>query len=173
VPSSCPEIVEPSPAQCPSGGFLATYAADGCINGFECITCPVLGDPNFCPNGIVVVALKDGKCATSADAISCVPCAASEPPVVNWCNDGAKIVKKDGKCLDSAECICPEFDACAGNATALLVPESACGRFICNLVGCEAPAQPTTTCAGRFEWTFDTATGCAAEAVCKPFSAAP
>lgn len=160
----CIEIVQPGPAQCPSGGFVPKYGPDGCLESYTCLSCPVLGDPSFCADGTIAVGVKDGKC--DYGKISCVPCNAAEPPVENFCNDGKKVVKQDGKCLDAALCVCPEIDACSGTATALPVPGSHCGAIHCNPLGCAAPTpQPTPDCAGPLFWQTDEK-GCATQLSC-------
>ena len=163
---SCIEIVEPSADQCPSGGFTPKYGADGCITGYSCVTCPVAGDPSFCANGTVVVPLKkDGTCDYAK--LACVPCAPAEPPFPGFCNDGAKVVKKDGKCLGATECSCLDQSACPPDRKTLPIPGSACQLFTCNKVDCPTPSQPSGSCDGNYVWQRD-ANDCATTALCTP-----
>ena len=164
-PSACPEVIEPGPNQCPSGGFVPKYNASGCISGFDCKSCPLLGDPSFCSNGTIRVGIKDGQC--DYGNVSCQSCNAAQPPLVNWCNDGVIAEKQDGKCLSGAECHCPSYAPCPPDSVTLPIPGSFCGAFDCVDVACPTPPQPTETCIGDFMWAKD-AKGCATQAVCNP-----
>lgn len=166
--ASCPEFPLPAPDTCPSGGFDYTYDAKGCIESFTCVSCHVVGDPSYCSDGTITVAIKDGKCDyNTPNSISCVPCAAAAPPEANWCNDGALIVKDaDGKCLDAAECSCPDLAACPPNAKSVAIPGSFCGKFVCNDVSCPNVTPPAgVSCDGNFSWERDDK-GCVTTLVC-------
>lgn len=56
---SCPDLSQPSPGFCGGAAYAPTYAASGCINGFECtpMTCAT--------GGGACVALSPGSCASN------------------------------------------------------------------------------------------------------------
>lgn len=164
-PSSCPEIVEPGPNQCPSGGFVPKYGADGCINGFDCKSCPLAGDPSFCANGTIRFGIKEGQCDYSK--VDCIPCKTGIPASLGWCNDGAVNLKKeDGTCRDLAECQCPSYGQCPPDRVSVAIPGSFCGAFVCNDVSCPKVQDPgDIACDGGFTWERD-ANDCVSTLVC-------
>jgi hypothetical protein len=163
----CPDPVLPPEEACPSGGWSPTFQENGCMGSYECIKCPVVGDPSFCADGTIVVAIKDGKC--DYQHVACKECGTADPPEPsNWCNDGVRVSKDaDGLCLTAPSCSCPDQAPCPPNSGNLPIPGSFCGLFVCNDVACGTPPQPTETCTGKFVWERDLK-GCATKAVCQP-----
>jgi hypothetical protein len=162
---TCPDVYAPTPRDCPSGGWSAVMSGQ-CQIGWECVKCPVVGDPSFCADGTIIVAINDGTC--DYGNVTCLPCDTAQPPQPNFCNDGGLVLKDaNGACLGAAECSCPDQAGCPPDSVSLAVPGSACGLFVCNNVGCGTPPQPTETCAGNFVWERDLK-DCVTQAVCQP-----